>query len=154
MSVETTGRLQLAQARREVEAEAIAPQTLAAGVIAKSGGSADTSALTTVLQDLTTAINGGDLSHVEGMLITQAVTLQSLFAHLAEKALACADFGKQDARLRLALKAQAQCRATLETLAEVKNPRPVFVKAQQANIAGGHQQVNNGAPPQRAGDRN
>ena len=44
--------------------------------------------------------------------------------------------------LRLALKAQAQCRATVEALAEIKNPRPVaFVK--QANIAQGPQQVNN-----------
>ena len=45
--------------------------------------------------------------------------------------------------LRLALKAQSQCRTTLESLAEIRNPRPVaFVK--QANIAHGHQQVNNG----------
>jgi hypothetical protein len=44
--------------------------------------------------------------------------------------------------LRLALKAQGQCRATLETLAVIKNPQPVaFVR--QANIAHGPQQVNN-----------
>jgi hypothetical protein len=44
--------------------------------------------------------------------------------------------------LRLALKAQAQSRSTVEALAEIKNPRPVaFVK--QANIAQGPQQVNN-----------
>lgn len=51
----------------------------------------------------------------------------------------------------MALKAQAQCRATLEALAEIKNPRPVaFVK--QANISGEHQQVNNGVQPaQKAG---
>ena len=51
----------------------------------------------------------------------------------------------------LGLKAQAQCRATLQTLAEIKNPQPVaFVK--QANIANGPQQVNNGrVPPARAG---
>jgi hypothetical protein len=45
--------------------------------------------------------------------------------------------------MMFALKAQAQCRATLEALAEIKNPRPVsFVK--QANISNGPQQVNNG----------
>ena len=45
--------------------------------------------------------------------------------------------------LRLALKAQAQCRTTWESLAEIKNPRAVaFVR--QANIAHGPQQVNNG----------
>jgi len=46
--------------------------------------------------------------------------------------------------LRLALKAQSQCRTTLETLAVIKNPAPVaFVR--QANIAHGPQQVNNTA---------
>jgi len=52
--------------------------------------------------------------------------------------------------LRLALKAQAQSRATLETLAAIKNPPVVF--ARQANINhGGQQQVNNGTAP--AGER-
>jgi hypothetical protein len=47
-----------------------------------------------------------------------------------------------DTYMRLALRAQSQCRTTLEALAEIKNPRAVaFVK--QANIAHGHQQVNN-----------
>ena len=45
--------------------------------------------------------------------------------------------------MRLALKAQGQCRATLETLATIKNPPVVF--ARQANIAQGPQQVNNTA---------
>jgi len=50
--------------------------------------------------------------------------------------------------LRHAFKAQAQCRSTLEALAEIKNPRPVaFVK--QANIANGPQQINNGEPRAR-----
>jgi hypothetical protein len=40
---------------------------------------------------------------------------------------------------RLALKAQGQCRATIETLALMKNPPTVF--ARQANIAHGPQQV-------------
>jgi hypothetical protein len=41
--------------------------------------------------------------------------------------------------MRLALKAQSQCRATLETLAQIKNP-PV-VLARQANIAQGRPSV-------------
>jgi hypothetical protein len=55
--------------------------------------------------------------------------------------------------MRLALKAQSQCRATIETIAEMKNPKPIaFV--QQANIAHGPQQVNNTAnKPIRAGAR-
>ena len=46
--------------------------------------------------------------------------------------------------MKLELKAQAQCRATIETLAAIKNPPVVFAK--QANIANGPQQVNN-VPP-------
>ena len=46
--------------------------------------------------------------------------------------------------MKCALRAQSQCRATLETLATIKNP-PVFAK--QANIARGPQQVNNGPMP-------
>ena len=51
--------------------------------------------------------------------------------------------------MRLALKAQAQSRATAETLHEMKYPKPVaFV--QQANIANGPQQVNIGQTRPRA----
>jgi len=47
------------------------------------------------------------------------------------------------------LKAQSQCRTTLETLATIKNPSAVaFVR--QANIAAGPQQVNNGMQPSSA----
>ena len=43
--------------------------------------------------------------------------------------------------LKLAFKAQNQCRMTLETLTTIKNPPVVYAK--QANIAHGPQQVNN-----------
>ena len=46
--------------------------------------------------------------------------------------------------LRLALKAQSQCRATVETLAEIKNPAVIY--ARQANVTTGPQQENNGVP--------
>ena len=46
--------------------------------------------------------------------------------------------------LRMSLKAQNQCRMTLETLATIKNPPVVF--ARQVNVAQ-QQQVNNGAGP-------
>jgi hypothetical protein len=53
--------------------------------------------------------------------------------------------------MRLALKAQGQARATVEALAEIKNPRPVaFVK--QANV-GTNVQVNNGPIGPYAGAR-
>ena len=49
--------------------------------------------------------------------------------------------------MRLALKAQSNCRATAESLAAIQNPPTVF--ARQANIANGPQQINNGSPPSR-----
>jgi hypothetical protein len=55
-----------------------------------------------------------------------------------------------DRYLRLALKAQSQSRATVETLATVKNPPVVYAK--QANFAAGAQQVNNGISPAHAGN--
>lgn len=97
--------------------------------------------------------SAGDLGRPEAILTAQAHTLDSIFNNLAKRAAANAGEGYLDAAdtyLRLALKAQSQCRATLETLAEIKNPRPVaFVR--QANIANGPQQVNNGSP--RAGEQ-
>src|SRR5215831_10429718 len=92
------------------------------------------------------AVNRGELAQSEAMLINQATALQSLFARLVEKAMACDNVQMFETYMRMALRAQSQCRATLETLAAIKNPAPVaFVK--QANIAAGPQQVNNGPPP-------
>jgi hypothetical protein len=56
--------------------------------------------------------------------------------------------GAIETYMRLALKAQSQCRATLETLAAIKNP-PSVAFVRQANIAHGAQQVNN-EPPSEA----
>lgn len=52
--------------------------------------------------------------------------------------------------MRLALKAQSNCRATAEALGAIQNPPTVF--ARQANFAAGPQQINNGTPlrPPRA----
>ncbi|WP_187829826.1 hypothetical protein [Labrys sp. KNU-23] len=86
-------------------------------------------------------VQAGSMSGCEAMLMGQAVALQSLFMSLSRRA-AAQDYLKQyETYLRLALKAQSQCRATLETLAAIKNPPVVF--ARQANIANGPQQVNN-----------
>ena len=51
--------------------------------------------------------------------------------------------------MRLALLAQAQARSTAEALALLKNPMP-YIK--QANIAHGHQQINNGQQATGAGN--
>ena len=93
------------------------------------------------------AINRGDLSAAERMLNAQAVALNAIFAELARRAALNmgAHLGATESYMRLALKAQSQSRATVETLAAIKNPPVVF--ARQANIAHGPQQVNNGPAP-------
>ena len=88
-------------------------------------------------------VHRGDLREPEALLTAQAVTLNTMFTHLANLAAKTEYVDRLDRYLRLALKAQGQCRATLETLAEIKNPTTVF--ARQANIAHGPQQVNNSA---------
>ena len=100
-----------------------------------------------VLGETARGVNGGDLKTAETMLMVQAVALNAVFGELARRA-ALNMGGYLDATetyMRLALKAQGQCRATLETLAAIKNPPVVF--ARQANIAHGPQQVNNGTVP-------
>ena len=86
----------------------------------------------------------GDMKRSEAMLYGQAHALQAIFMNLARRA-ASQEYLKQwEAYLRMAMKAQNQCRMTLETLATIKNPPVVF--ARQTNINnGGQQQVNNGA---------
>jgi hypothetical protein len=104
-----------------------------------------------VLKDAAHAVNGGDLSGAESMLTAQAAALNAIFGELARRsAMNMGEhLGATESYMRLALKAQGQCRATLETLAAIKNPPVVF--ARQANINnGGQQQVNNGAAPNAA----
>ena len=91
-------------------------------------------------------IEGGDLSKVEAMLYAQASALQTMFTSLAKRAHLQESLKQYASHMGFALKAQAQSRATIQTLIELKFPRQVaFVK--QANIAQGHQQINNGTPP-------
>ena len=77
---------------------------------------------------------------------SQAQTLDAIFTELGRRGSQNINDGRfmnaAEIYLKLAFKAQSQCRCTLEALAEIVNPRPVaFVK--QANIAN-QQQVNNG----------
>jgi hypothetical protein len=92
--------------------------------------------------------NEGKLARGEAMLMIQAHTLDAIFNELARRA--ALNMGEYlnacETYLRLALKAQSQCRATLETLAAMKNPPASVAFVRQANIAHGAQQVNNAVP--------
>jgi hypothetical protein len=91
------------------------------------------------------AVARGDLTRAESMLVAQSHTLDVLFNMLVR--CSARNLGKHldatERYMRLALKAQSQARATVETLALLKNPTPT-VFAKQANVTSGPQQVNNG----------
>jgi hypothetical protein len=144
--------LRVEQQPEELPADALAHASLRPTVQAamtlmgynKAFGEVSVNALVSDLVKQCAQASAGDLSRSEGMLTVQAHTLDAIFNNLARRA--ALNMGEYmnaaETYMRLALKAQAQCRATLETLAAIKNPQPVaFVR--QANISHGPQQVNN-----------
>lgn len=116
------------------------------GALGKMWESLDVPSLTDELRDQAAAVNRGELNHVEAMLINQATALQSLFARLAARGMSCDQAPAFEANMRIALRAQSQCRASLETLAAIKNPPVLFAKQANINQGSGNQQVNNGTP--------
>ena len=70
------------------------------------------------------------------------ITIGDIETWSIDKAKAQDKLLQYETHMRFALKAQNQCRATLQALVQLKQPsNTTFVK--QANIAQGHQQVNN-----------
>lgn len=148
-----TDKLKVSLRKEETQSQAMArvaltPECLSAVVLvdSKMMGDVDVTEVVDELRRQTAAINNGDLTRAEDMLLAQAHTLDSLFAQLTGRALRSQQRDGLESYMRLALKAQNQARATLQTLAELKAPRQVaFV--QQANI-GNQVQVNNGSTRQ------
>ena len=110
----------------------------------KPYGDLNLAAMHESLTEQTKAVQDGDLKRGEAMLTAQAHTLDAIFNNLAQLAINSDYMDKLDRYLKLALRAQSQCRATWEALAAIKNP-PVIGYVRQANIAHGPQQVNNEA---------
>lgn len=90
--------------------------------------------------------SNGDLSTYEGVLAAQANALDAIFNNLARRAMASDYLDQFGGYLKLALRAQAQSRATIGALAALKNP-PIVGYVKQANISHGPQQVNNFSTP-------
>ena len=65
-----------------------------------------------------------DTANINKMLINQAQAMQEIFARLLVMANNCTQPSFAMSYVALALKAQAQARATLQTLAEISAPRP------------------------------
>jgi hypothetical protein len=97
-------------------------------------GETDLAAVLKRLGEMSTGSVKDNARDLEYMLTSQAIALDSIFNRLAIQA--HASIGKHpkvvDVYLRLALKAQSQCRATAETLANLKSPRQYI---SQTNVA-------------------
>ena len=144
--------IQVNRSINEDQDEAIAksltrPEVLASITIQTIEAQTDVNALNKVLSQQTDAILKGDMSRTESMLISQAHTLDALFNSLVKKGIGSKGLAQYEMMFRLALKAQSQCRSTLESLANIKNPPVIYAK--QANITNGHQQINNGVTTQQ-----
>ncbi len=148
----------------EPEAQGVAAMTLSPAMNAACvvdayqrnimGDDVNLMALIESLQQSTDKAKAGDLSGLEAMLIGQATALQTIFTSLAKRAVHQDMMAHYESFLGLALKAQAQSRATISALVELKYPRQaMFVR--QGNFSTGLQQVNNGVNaetgPVRAG---
>ena len=94
------------------------------------------------LEHQTQQLKDGDLGQAESMLASQAYTLDALFHSLLRRSALNGgnEFEVIEKLMKLALKAQSQCRTTLDSLASIKNPT---VLMRQTNIAQ-NQQINNG----------
>lgn len=118
------------------------PETQAAVTIQQwQGGATDVDELTKELKRQTDKLKTSDMHRAESILLAQAQSLDELFNNLARKAHGQEYLSSYESFLKLALKAQNQCRMTLETLSNIKNPPVLYAK--QANIAHGPQQINN-----------
>lgn len=124
------------------------PEVRSASVIQYFDPSLDINFVAQEMRDQSAEIRKGNMGRAEEMLIAQAHSLDALFANLARKAHGNMEAGYLQATetyMRLALRAQNQCRTTLETLSAIKNPPVIYAK--QANFANGPQQINNGVEP-------
>jgi hypothetical protein len=111
-------------------------------------GKADLQSLTDALMERINGVRDGNMACAESMLVAQAHTLDAAFHMLLRVAEGnlIDHFDGAERVMRLALRAQNQARATLETLSTVKNPPHPATFVRQQNIAHGAQQVNNGVP--------
>jgi phage terminase small subunit len=109
-------------------------------------GEVDASALVQVLRETSDQVDGADVSRACRTLAIQAQTLDAIFNELSRIASPPNNLLQMEPLLKLAFRAQSQCRATWEAISAIRHP-PLAGVINQANIAGGHQQVINGGEP-------
>lgn len=93
---------------------------------------------TAVIGEAMAQARSGDKAMASDILAAQAVVLDTMFTDLARRS--AANMGQyieaSERYMRLALKAQANCRATLEALAKLHQPREQTVKHVHVNEGG------------------
>ncbi|MEP7223040.1 MAG: hypothetical protein ABI673_10310 [Novosphingobium sp.] len=101
-------------------------------------GSAGTTETYEILHEQAKAVNAGDLSQQRTMLAGQASALNSIFMEMSRRGSLNMDeyIKAADTYMRLALKAQAQCRATIEALDRLTNGHVQTVKHVHVNEGG------------------
>jgi hypothetical protein len=90
------------------------------------------------VQKATGKAEAGDLAIASRLLASQAITLDAMFTELARRAaLNMAEYiNAAECYGRMALKAQSNCRATLEALAKLHQPREQTVRHVHVNDGG------------------
>jgi hypothetical protein len=145
ITVEASSEKSMARAVAEVALSSYATNGLTTQAFTDKFGDLDIQEVIGVMKGRQAQVRSGDLELLENMLTAQVFTLNALFNKLAQRSgLNMGEhLGAADTYMRLALKAQSQCRSTIEAINEIKNPSSAtFVR--QANI-GNAVQVNNGA---------
>lgn len=135
---------------RVVASKALEPEVQAATTLIDvynsnfCGELLDLNATVGELAKQTEQLKQGDLSRAEGMLSSQAHTLDQMFNRLLRIGMNNLSYNADvaDKVLKLAMKSQSQCRTTWEAISKIQNP-PVTNYANQMNVAQ-NQQINNG----------
>lgn len=103
--------------------------------------------LTRELESQNKLLEQGSMERASDILLSQAHSLNALSSYMIRKGHSSEYIDHLKVYFNIALKAQNQCRMTLESLAEIKNPKP-YIQNNQAQ----YQQVNNGELPPCAGE--
>ena len=88
----------------------------------------DTDRVVALLDAATTTFDVNDPSAVEGVFAMQGVSLDVIFTDFIRRK------GFTFDNMRVALRAQAQCRATFKTLSDFKNPRPKSKNSSEQSV--------------------
>lgn len=95
--------------------------------------------LTREIEHQNKLLSEGSMERASDILLAQAHSLNALSSHMIRKGHSSDYLDHLKTYFNIALKAQNQCRMTLESLSEIKNPKP-YIQNNKAQ----YQQINNG----------